>query len=233
MNKLFKFSSLFLLVLGLTIFTSCDKDDVNVVEDTEFFVNSTVYDMEERANCGRFGCFEFVFPLTIVFPDETTTEVEDYEGLRAAITDWKEANPDAEERPTFAFPIEVTDEDGDIISIADSEELRELVKECRRDFFKRKRHRRGKYRGGRCFKLVYPISVTTPDGATITGENPRNLKSQLREWKAANPDAEERPSLVFPLTVEYRDGTTVEVADADALAALKEACSADEDEDEG
>ena len=228
MNKLFKFTWLAAAAL-MTIFTACEKDDLNVTEDTDFFVNSSVYDMEERANCGRFGCFDFVFPLTVEFPDGDTSDVEDYDGLRATISTWKEANPDAEERPTFTFPIEVMDEDGTITSIASSEELRELVKQCRRDFFQRKRHRRGKYRGGKCFKPVFPLSLTLPnDGGTITGEDARDLKSQVREWKAANPDADERPTLVFPIQVEDKDGNIIDVADLDALKALKEECAADE-----
>ena len=38
----------------------------------------------------------------------------------------------------------------------------------------------------------------------------------------------ERPTLVFPITVEYEDGTQVEVANKDELIALKEACQDDE-----
>jgi len=227
MNKFLKLSSI-LALAAFTLFTSCEKDNVNVTEDVEFYVNSSVFDLEDKGNCGRFGCFDFVFPITIEFSDETQVEVEDYEGLRTTIRDWKEANPDAEERPNLAFPLEVIDEEGNITSIASQEELRELAKECRKDFFKRMRHRRGKHQGGICFKPVFPLSILLPDGTTVSGETPRELKSQVRAWKAANPDAEERPQMVFPIEVEYKDGSKVSVNSAEELKALKDECSADE-----
>jgi hypothetical protein len=231
MNKLFSLSAL-LMLLSFTLFTACEKDDVNVSEDVEFYVNSSVFDLEEKGNCGRFGCFEFVFPITIEFENGDTVEVEDYEGLRMAIRDWKEANSNAEQRPNFAFPLEVMDEEGNLISIASSEELRELRKECRRDFFKRMRHRRGKHRGDVCFRPVYPLTVALPDGSTVTGENPRALKLRVRAWKAENRDSEERPQLVFPIEVKYKDGSTVTVGSAVEMKDLKDACSAEaEDED--
>ncbi len=231
MNKLLKLTWLAAFAV-MALVSSCDKDEVNVTEDVEFYVNSAVFDMEERGNLGKFGCYEFVFPVTLAFPDSTSTEVDDYEALRTAIGDWKEANPEAEDRPSFAFPVELTNEDGEILSVANSEELREIAKECRRDFFKRKRGKRGKHRGGKCFKLVYPITLTLPDGSTLTGDTARDLKQQVRAWKADNPDAEERPEILFPIQVQYRDSSVVDVADLDALKLLKEDCANDEDDDE-
>jgi hypothetical protein len=231
MNKLFSLSA-FLMLLSFTLFTACEKDDVNVSEDVEFYVNSSVFDLEEKGNCGRFGCFEFVFPITIEFENGDTTEVDDYDGLRTAIRDWKEANPNAEKRPNFAFPLEVMDEEGKLISIGSSEELRELARECRRDFFKRMRHRRGKHQGDVCFRPVYPLTVELPDGSTVTGENPRALQLRVRAWKAENRGSEERPKLKFPIEVEYEDGSKVTVNSAEEMKALKEECSADEEDDD-
>ena len=228
MNKLIKFTWM-LALASLTLFTSCEKDDVNVVEDVEFFVNSAVFDLEERGNCGRFGCYEFVFPITIQFPDESTAEVEDYETLRSTIRDWKEANSDAEERPSLAFPLDVMDEDGAIITVEDRAGLVELRRECRRDFFERMRHKRGKNRKDRCFKLVYPLTLDLPDGGTITAENPRSLRLQVRAWRTENRGSEARPTLSFPVEVEYEDGTIVSAANADELKALREACADDEE----
>jgi len=38
--------------------------------------------MQARGNCGKFGCFEFVFPINIVFADTFEVEVESYEELK-------------------------------------------------------------------------------------------------------------------------------------------------------
>lgn len=219
------------MLFGLFLFTACEKDDVNVTEDVEFYVNSSVFDLENKGNCGKFGCFEFVFPITITIGDSDPIEVEDYAGLRTAIRDWKEANPNSEERPDFAFPLEVMDEEGNLISIASGQELRELARKCRRDFFQRMRHRRGKYRAEMCFRPVYPLSILLPDGTTVSGENPHALKLRVRAWKSENRDSEERPQLVFPIEVEYKDGTVVTVNSAEEMKALKDECGESEEED--
>lgn len=228
MNKLMQFS--FLLALGaFTLFTACEKEDLNVTEDVEFYVNSSVFDLEERGNCGRFGCYAFVFPISIQFPDSSTAEVEDYENLRTTIRDWKEANPNTEGRPNLAFPLEVMDDEGNVISVASREELTELRLECRKEFFQKRRDKRGKHRGGICFKPVFPISVSFPDGTTFTADSPRALKEEIRSWRRDNRGSEERPGIVFPIQVQYEDGTIVDVGSSEEFKALREACSEDEE----
>ena len=44
--------------------------------------------------------------------------------------EWYEKNPESEEDPTFVFPIEVTLEDGSVVSIESEEELDELFEHC-------------------------------------------------------------------------------------------------------
>jgi hypothetical protein len=228
MNKLIKFTWM-LALASFTLFTSCEKEELNVTEDVEFFVNSSVFDLEERGNCGQFGCYEFIFPISIQFPDSSISEVADYESLRATIKDWKEANPEAEARPVLAFPLEVMDEEGAIISVTSRAELVKLGRECRRDFFKRKRHQRGKHRGELCFRPSFPLTLDLADGSTITGEDAKDLKEQVRAWRAANPDSEERPTLAFPTDIKYKDGTVVSVASIEELKELKAACAEDEE----
>lgn len=226
MNKLLQFS--FLLALSaFTLFTACEKEELNVTEDVEFYVNSSVFDLEERGNCGRFGCYSFVFPISIQFPDSSLVEVEDYENLRTTIRDWKEANPDAQERPHLSFPLEVMDEEGNIISVESRVDLAQLRIECRKEFFKNKRDKRGKHQGGICFKTIFPISISLPDGSTISVDGPRALKHEIRSWRRNNRGNQEHPSIVFPIQVEYEDGSIVDVANAEEFKALRDACSED------
>ena len=111
--------------------------------------------------------------------------------------------------PTFAFPLEVISEDGEVITINNREELHELRRECRRDFRRNlRRHHRNHHRG-HCFKLVFPVSIALPDGNELAADSPQELKEAIREWKRNNPDADERPELVFPVTIEYEDGSTI------------------------
>lgn len=226
-KKLFVFTSM--LAVGTLFFlTSCSE---NVLNETsvENYVDESVARLHDEGGCGRGGCFEFVFPLSIDFPDGTTGEYEDYETLRDAIKTWKEDNPDAEDKPSLAFPLEVISQDGEVISIADRSELRRLRARCIRNFIRNK-IKRGKER---CFKVVFPLTVEFPEGTTDSETTEvadrRELKQLIRRWKHANPDVDERPSVVFPITVELEDGSTQEIADRDELQALKESCSQDAD----
>ncbi|MCP3929756.1 MAG: hypothetical protein GY705_11720 [Bacteroidetes bacterium] len=76
-------------------------------------------------------CFEPVFPLTVALPDGATAEATDKESLREIMRNWKENNPDSEERPTFVFPIEVEmTEDETIVTVNSEEELVEIIEGC-------------------------------------------------------------------------------------------------------
>jgi hypothetical protein len=225
LKNLMKLTWMFAAAAALTLFfTACEKESATSSEEVENYTDLSMFQLQERAGCGRRGCFEFVFPITIVFPDETEVEVEDYAGLREAIRTWKTDNPDATERPSLAFPIEVVARNGEVISVEDQVALLKLRKRCRWVFGP---HRPG-YGGRHCFRLTYPLEVAFPDETTATADKPRELQRLLREWRHNNPNAEERPELVFPLTVKMQDGTTVEVESKEALEALKESCSDEE-----
>lgn len=222
LKKLMKLTWIVAAAASLSLFfTACEKQSTVNSDDVENYTDQSMFELQERAGCGKRGCFEFVFPITIVLPDGTETEVEDYEGLRETIRTWKTDNPDATERPTLAFPIEVVSQDGELISVADAPALLQLRLRCRRAFGP---HRPG--HGGRhCFRLTFPLDLAFPDGTTATAEDPRGLHQLLREWRRNNEGSEERPELVFPLTVEMQDGSTVEVESKEALQELKESCS--------
>ncbi len=202
-------------------FTACNKEDSIVIEDIENYTDEVVADMQDSSRCGRGGCFEFVFPITVNFPDGSSLSVEDYESLREAIKAFREANPEAEEKPALGFPLEVVDMQGNIISVSSGEELRALRKRCRRARIRHRLHHRGR---NFCFKLVFPVTIELPDDTQHEVANRKELKQTVRAWKAANPDSDQRPSLVFPITVADKDGVETEVASSEELEALKDAC---------
>ena len=221
-QKSFKLASLFSLVIGLTfLFSSCEKGETTLSDDTVEYTTQAIFEIQERGGCGRGGCYEFIFPITIEFPDGTTAEAEDYENLRTIISEWKEANPDAEDRPSLSFPLEVLSEEGEVITIDSRLELLRVRRACRRIFGNRPHHGRGE----RCFRLVYPITVTFPDETTAIVDSRRELKIAVRAWRRNNREVEERPMLTYPLQVEMQDGTIVDVASKEELQALKESCS--------
>lgn len=232
LKPLLKFSFLFAIV-SLTLLTSCNKEDTDSLnfenvtdedlQDTQIFTAVAMFELQDNASSGPDGCFELVFPITIEFPDATTAEVNDYDELKSEIEAWKIANPTATDRPTFVFPVEVISEDGELISVNDADELRALKRSCRKNG-------RGKGKcSDPCFDIVYPLTISFPDGTTADAADRSELKSLIRAWKEANPDATEKPEVVFPIEVVMEDdGSTVTVNDKDELKALKESCQDDD-----
>ena len=76
-------------------------------------------------------CFKLKSPISILFPDGTTVEVEKRRALKRVIRKWKMENPQSDERPQIVFPIVVILEDGSSKTIEDKEALKALKEECR------------------------------------------------------------------------------------------------------
>ena len=51
------------------------------------------------------------------------------------------------------------------------------------------------------------------------------MKAGVKAYKQANPDTEGRPSVAYPVTVEFEDGTQTSVDSREALKELKQTCS--------
>lgn len=75
-----------------------------------------------------------------------------------------------------------------------------------------------------CFQLVFPVTFIMPDGSEITGETRPELRMAIRAWYEANPTADERPDLQFPVELEYQDGTIVTIEDSEALRTAFQEC---------
>ncbi|NNF21775.1 MAG: hypothetical protein HKN67_07525 [Saprospiraceae bacterium] len=202
--------------------TSCSDDDSDV--QVENYVIETTYELQKAHMIGRPGCFELVFPVTIEFPDATTAEVDSYENMKETIRAWKEANVDNEDRPQLVYPIDVINEDGEVITVTDKTELIELKRECRKEFMNgpRDHHHRGKFKA--CFDLVYPLSIALPDGTEVVVNDVDELKTTLRDYKENNPGSTERPQLVYPIEIQFEDGTTQTINSKEELREAKKEC---------
>lgn len=179
----------------------------------------------ERGGKGKRGkrgrkCFKPVFPITINFPDGSSATVADKAEAEAAKDAYKDANPDATERPTIAMPFDVMLRDSSILTIASEEDLAGLKETCG------DRSGKGK-RGKRCFKPVFPLTINFPDGTSATVADRAEAKAAKEAFKSANPDNTERPTLAYPYEVELADGTTTTVNSDEEVAALKESCRGD------
>jgi len=224
---LLNFRFLFVLVLGLSLGSCSDSSDVADEASAETYAEETVFRTQESANLGRFGCYELVFPVTLNFSDGTSVVVDSYESLKAAAKEWRKANPRVRTRPMLAFPYDIINDEGEIISVTDEAVQRELRLACRKDFFANNGPHGHNNRPKMCFHPVFPFSVLIPDGTIVTlnaKEDRRLLRDAIKTWRENNPDSTERPELVFPVDVILEDGTTVTVNSKEELKALKESC---------
>jgi len=208
----------FVAIVALLTITSCTKEDVNI-QEIENYTEASLDGIERSCKTGKHGCFEFVWPIALEFADGTVTEFDDQEQLRAGIKAWKEQYPNATAKPDLVFPLDILDEEGTLFNIATQEELRTVVRSCRDNFGRRGHAKKS------CFDVNYPISIVYPDASTASFDDRRSLKEALREWKEANPDAETRPAIEFPINVTMKDtDEMIEVNSKEELQALKEDC---------
>ena len=231
MVKAFK---LFLLpiVAIVAVMMACNKSsDVT----TEELVDQALYSAQERGGMGRFGCYELVFPVTLVLPDSTTIEVNSYDEMKQALRTYFDANGGhphghhggAGTRPhlSFEFPISVISEDGELITVNAADELKALREACAGSTFGHHGPQGHGQHGLSCFDLVFPLSILFPDGTTAEAADRLTLRQLIHSWKQNNPGATERPQLVFPLTVKMDDdGSLVTVNSREELRQLKEDC---------
>ena len=74
-----------------------------------------------------------------------------------------------------------------------------------------------------CFDLVFPVTFVMPDDSEITLSS-REDHNLIKDWYKANPDADKRPDLVFPVDIEFEDGTILTVNSEEELRSAKADC---------
>lgn len=218
--KNFKMLFTFLVASATILLTSCNKEGVDIT-DIESFSDGAIENLQGKA-IGKSACLEFVFPVSIQFSDESTSEVDSYDALHETIVAWftdNEVEKTKGNRPELLFPIQVLNQEGEIVDVESKEALKELKNECPKSG--KCKGKKGK--GFKCFSLVYPLTITI-DGVDSTFEDKESMKTAIKSYKETAGDEAERPTLVYPVTVQYDDETQVEVASQEDLQALKEAC---------
>jgi hypothetical protein len=224
LKQILKFSWMVAL-LGLTFFTACEQENALDEANIESYLDEAIYHMEQEGSFGRLGCYELVFPVTILFPDSTEAKVKDYEALVKALSDWKAANPEAKRKthPKIKLPFSVIAEGGEIIEVDSVKELMDLRHSCPGDFGKHgpKGH---KGKGAPCFEFVFPVTVSFADSTSVKIESQEALKEAVHKWHTANPTLKARPKIEFPFKVKLKDGSTLVINNKDELMNLRKNC---------
>ena len=206
MSKFLNFS-VFVLVMSL-VFTACSEDETLVIvppngqEETFFSVtNDDEFSLEEF-------CFDFVYPIDLVYPDGSITILNSDADLEAAA----QASIASGLEPTFNYPIQVETEDNVMVSVTDDEALCDLIFDCFDEY------------EGECFEFNFPITMTLPDGSNVTANNLNEFETILDNYYS-DPQNVDEIALVYPVSVTMLDDGTVVTINNDAEGeALVEQC---------
>lgn len=219
--KKFGFGLALLAILGLA---ACQKEDLVITENysPEDSVAVDLYGDQKgglKDSCSR--CFEVVYPVTLVYADSTTKEVNSLTEYRAALQAWFEANPGRQnrgKRPRIQLPFSVKMQDGNVVTIATEDDLKTLLATC---------HSNGP-RGHRdsvvCIRPVFPVTVLFPDSTSQVVNSAEELVKARAAWRAANPTVKGRPALAFPFQATLADGTVTTIDNEQELRDLAKGC---------
>ncbi len=203
------------LASGLGYKVSLFTDNQSRVEETGniYFSMSgkLLKDNNEQRKGRRNKCFEFVFPVDFIMPDNTSITLDVKEDW-VLIREWYQSNPTVKIRPTLIFPLNITLKDGTVQTILNEEELFILKDACKKNRDQRK-----------CAVLVLPVSFTMPD-ATVINVNERAEFRLLREWHKANPRTKQKGSLIFPVNVIFKNGTTATITNEMEFRVANNSC---------
>jgi hypothetical protein len=162
-------------------------------------------------------CFNLVFPVIIAFPGSNSASADNPMEIRQLITAWRILHPFSPLHPHIDFPYQVELQDGSIVTLNNVEDLADLREHCGGNV--------GDGHGLRCIQLDFPVEIAFPDG-TITEVNSREeVIVAWMGWLEANPNAEGRPSFVYPLSViNIADGSMTIVETPMELWELRRDC---------
>ena len=232
----------FLLIpfFALLLFTSCQDEVTEITapeesealtassELTDLMFSTSIMDGSFDNIIDSASCTSVELPVTVIVNglEIIIDSEEDFEVIEAIFDEFD----DDEDELDFIFPITIILSDHEEIVIENHDALETLIEECGEEDEEDD--------DIECIDFHYPISFSIFDTDfqiidVITIENDRQLHRFLKRVKKAEVIA----SLNFPITLEYADGTTVEVNDNEELArTIKEAktsCDEDDDNDYG
>lgn len=94
-------------------------------------INNEVEMMTAKDGCEDYyekECIYVLFPQTWTLSDASEVTLADKED--SALKDWYIANPESEEKPELAYPVDVKNKEGEILTIDNEEEMIAAKKGC-------------------------------------------------------------------------------------------------------
>ena len=181
MTKSFLRLGMFLLVGIVFLATSCNKDSELNETELDEFAEEVIFRTQQSQNMGPFGCYELVFPVTIVFPNQSTAEVDSYESMKRTIISWRKENRRVRARPQLQFPYTLLNDEGEVIVVEDLAQQMQVRKDCRESFLDQNGPQVD--RPKRCFTIVFPVNITISDGSIVEISSKENFRRKQNETK--------------------------------------------------
>ncbi len=225
---------------ALLLFTSCQDEVTEITpndesealtaesELTSLMFSTSIMDGSADNIIDNASCTSVKLPISVIVNglEIIIDSREDFKVIEALFNEFE----DDEDSLDIIFPITIVLSNHEEIVIENQEALEDLIEDCR-----------GENEDDddiECIDFHYPISFSVFNKDfqiidVITIENDRELYRFLKRVK----NAEVIASLNFPITLEYADGTTVEVNNNQELARTikeaRDACDEDDDNDYG
>lgn len=166
-------------------------------------------------------CYELIFPITLDLPDGISMDIADRESLREALQAWKEANPDAADRPEISFPHDVTLPNGEVVTLENAEDAHKLLAAC---------HLKSHFPAifnNECFTVNFPVSFQTMNGDTTEVNSIEDFEALIEEGNGRRKHHHRRnyPKLILPIEVTLlADESIVTIEDYEDLMAVLATC---------
>ena len=84
---------------------------------------------------------------------------------------------------------------------------------------------RGAKTDWRCFDIVYPITIQMPDGSTLSIDGEEDTDLEIVKNYYEENDTEEKPSMVFPITIITYEGVTKTISSEEEMSDAYRSCS--------
>ena len=233
-------TALLIPFFALLLFTSC-QDEVTEIsqpeesealtaesELTSLMFSTSIMDGSADNIIDNASCTSVKLPITVKVNglEIIIDSREDFKVIEALFNEFE----DDDDRLDIIFPITIILSDHEEMVIESREALEELIEDCRGD--------NEDDDDIECVDFQYPISFSVFNIDfqiidVVTIENDRQLYHFIKRVK----NAEVIASLNFPITLEYADGTNIEVNNNEELARTineaRDACDEDDDNDYG
>ncbi len=206
--------NLFGIFLLVSILASCGKDQIKKDFDKEDFKKEGDYDDWEKE------CFKFEYPISFVAADDNITIINSDQEWIQYWTEWKESNSDEATKPSIVFPFGINWEGtDDIVSVETEEQFEIALYDCKEKL--------GYYKDWKkeCFEFVFPLSFENEDASISVLNSDEEMKTFFIEWKENNPNATEKPAIVYPFSIsKIETDITVVIENEEALFSAFEDC---------